>query len=53
MRGLVVAKVIYYVLVFCWLLQIALQGYTSALIVPTVALVAYGLVINHKMRKRQ
>ena len=44
MKGLVVAKVVYYVLVFCWLLQITLQGYTRALIVPTVVLIVYGLV---------
>lgn len=52
MKGLVVAKVIYYVLVFCWLLQITLQGYTCALIVPTVVLIVYGLVLNYKMRKK-
>ena len=48
MKGLVVAKAIYYVLV----LQITLQGYTRALIVPTVVLIVYGLVLNYKMRKR-
>lgn len=52
MKGLVVAKVVYYVLVFCWLLQITLQGYTHALIVPTVVLIVYGLVLNYKMRKK-
>ena len=52
MKGLVVAKVVYYVLVFCWLLQITLQGYARALIVPTVVLIVYGLVLNYKMRKK-
>lgn len=52
MKGLVVAKVVYYVLVFCWLLQITLQWYTRALIVPTVVLIVYGLVLNYKMRKK-
>ena len=52
MKGLVVAKVVYYVLVFCWLLQITLQVYTRALIVPTVVLIVYGLVLNYKMRKK-
>ena len=52
MKGLVVAKVVYYVLVFCWLLQITLQGYTRVLIVPTVVLIVYGLVLNYKMRKK-
>lgn len=52
MKGLIVAKVIYYVLVFCWLMQIAFQGYTRALVVPTVVLIVYGLVLNYKMRKR-
>ena len=52
MKGLVVAKVVYYVLVFCWLLLITLQGYTRALIVPTVVLIVYGLVLNYKMRKK-
>lgn len=52
MKGLVVAKVVYYVLVFCWLLQITLQGYKRALIVPTVVLIVYGLVLNYKMRKK-
>lgn len=52
MKGLVVAKVVYYVLVFCWLLQITLQRYTRALIVPTVVLIVYGLVLNYKMRKK-
>ncbi len=51
MKGLVVAKVIYYVLVFLWLMQIAFQGYTSALIIPTVVLIVYGVVLNYKMRK--
>ncbi len=53
MKGLMVAKVVYYVLVFCWLLQVALQGYTNALVLPTVTLVVYGLVLNHEMRKRK
>ena len=52
MKGLVVAKVVYYVLVFCLLLQITLHGYTRALIVPTVVLIVYGLVLNYKMRKK-
>ena len=52
MKGLVVAKVVYYVLVFCWLLQITLQGYTRALIVPTVVLIVYGLVLNYNMTKK-
>ena len=52
MKGLVVAKVVYYVLVFCWLLQITLQGYTRELIVPTVVLIVYGLVLDYKMRKK-
>ena len=52
MKGLVVAKIVYYILVFCWLLQITLQGYTQALVVPTIVLIVYGLVLNYKMRKR-
>lgn len=51
MKGLLVAKVIYYILVFCWLMQIAFQGYTRALILPTMVLVVYGIVLNYKMRK--
>ena len=52
MKGLVVAKIVYYILVFCWLLQITLQGYTQALVVPTIVLIVYGLLLNYKMRKR-
>lgn len=48
---LLIAKVIYYVLVFLWLLQITLQGYTKALIVPTIVLIVYGLILNYKMRQ--
>ena len=53
MKGLVVAKVVYYVLVACWLLQITLQGYTDALIVPTIVLIVYGLCLNCQMRKNR
>ena len=52
MKGLVVAKVIYYVLVFCWLMQITFQGYTRALVIPTVVLIVYGLVLNYRTRKK-
>lgn len=51
MKGITIAKTVYYVLVFCWLLQIILQGYTRSLIVPTVVLILYGLALNYKMRK--
>lgn len=51
MKGLVVAKVVYYILVFCWLMQISFQGYTRELITPTIVLIVYGLVLNYKMRK--
>lgn len=51
MKGITIAKTVYYVLVFCWLLQIILQGYTRSLIVPTVVLFLYGLALNYKMRK--
>ena len=51
MKGLVVAKIVYYVLVACWLLQITWQGYTDALIVSTIVLIVYGLCLSYKMRK--
>lgn len=51
MKGITIAKTVYYVLVFCWLLQIILQGYTRSLIVPTVVLILYGFALNCKMRK--
>lgn len=51
MKGLVVAKIVYYVLVACWLLQITWQGCTDALIVPTIVLIVYGLCLSYKMRK--
>ncbi len=50
-KGLAIAKTIYYILVFCWLLQITLQGYTKALIAPTVVLIIYGIWLNYKMRQ--
>lgn len=53
MKGLAVAKAVYYVLVFCWLMQVTMQGYTRALIVPTVVLIVYGLLLNYKMRNKQ
>lgn len=51
MKGITIAKTVYYVLVFCWLLQIILQGYTKNLILPTAVLFLYGLALNYKMRK--
>jgi uncharacterized membrane protein (DUF106 family) len=51
MKGLLVAKIVYYILVFCWLLQISMQGYTRELLVPTVVLIVYGVWLNYKMRK--
>ncbi len=51
-KGLVTAKVIYYILVVCWLLQIIWQGFTEALTVPTIVLIGYGLVLNYKMRQK-
>lgn len=51
MKGLFVAKIIYYILVFCWLLQISMQGYTRELLIPTVVLIVYGVWLNYKMRK--
>lgn len=51
MKGLVVAKVIYYILVFCWLMQISFQGYTRELVIPTIVLIVYGLGLNYKMRR--
>lgn len=51
-KGVLVAKVVYYVLVFCWLLQITLQGYTRALIIPTLVLIVYGLWLSRKMRQQ-
>lgn len=51
MKGLLVAKGIYYILVFCWLLQITMQGYTQALVIPTIVLIVYGLGLNYKMRQ--
>ncbi len=50
MKGLVIAKTVYYILVFCWLLQITFQGYTRALIIPTIVLIVYGVWLNYKMR---
>ncbi len=51
MKGLVVAKVVYYLLVFCWLMQISFQGYTRELIIPTLVLIVYGIWLNYQMRK--
>ena len=51
MKGLLIAKIVYYILVFCWLLQITMQGYTRALLIPTIVLVVYGVWLNYKMRK--
>lgn len=50
MKGITIAKTVYYVLVFCWLLQIILQGYTRSLIVPTIILILYGLALNYKIK---
>ncbi len=52
MKGLVVAEAVYYVLAFCWSLQIAFQGCTRASVVPTVALVVYGLAPDYGTRKK-
>ncbi|MCM1108330.1 MAG: hypothetical protein NC388_04630 [Clostridium sp.] len=46
-----VAKAVYYVLVFCWLLQVVLQGYTQELILPTIVLMVYGLWLRGRLRK--
>ena len=53
MKGLVVAKAVYYALVFCWLMQISFQGYTRRLIVPTIVLIVYGLWLNRKIRQNK
>lgn len=52
MERLKIAKIIYYVLVFGWLLQIVFEGYTQHLIVPTIVLILYGLGLNYSMRKK-
>ena len=51
MKGLVVAEVVYYLMVFLWLLQIVWQGFTDSLVIPTIVLIAYGGWLNYKMRK--
>lgn len=48
-----IARAFYYVLVFCWLLQITLQGYTTQLILPTIVVIAYGLWLNYKSKKNK
>lgn len=53
MKGMVIAKVMYYILVFCWLMQISFQGYTRELIIPTVVLIVYGLWLNYRMRQNK
>lgn len=51
MKGLKVAKVVYYILVFCWLMQISMQGgFSKELTVPTLVLIVYGAWLNYKMR---
>ncbi len=51
MKGQTAAKAIYYVLVFCWLLQVAMQGYTRDIILPTAVLIVYGLWLRHYMKR--
>lgn len=53
MTPIKIAKIIYYLLVFCWLAQIMMTGYTRELILPTIVLIVYGLWLNHKMRKNR
>lgn len=48
-----IARAFYYVLVFCWLLQIALQGYTSHAVLPTIVVIAYGLWLRQKSKKNK
>lgn len=52
-KGLLVAKIIYYILVFAWLLQIATGSkMDTPMMIQTTVLIGYGLILNFRMRQQ-